>query len=397
MATTKKFVGKNGFQSQNVELVSNDGSKAVLISIANDGTISFTGANGNLLSLKDIAGGVVKIASDIGNVVIGDGVDNGTDKVQIIGDIIANRLKSSVATGVSPLLVSSTTVVANLNSDMLDGQHGSYYLAWANLTSKPTTISGYGITDALTLGSTVGSANGTASAGVATTAARSDHVHPSQTSVSGNAGTATTLQTTRTLTIGSTGKTFNGSANVSWTLAEIGAVAANTAITPATATKVTYDAKGLVTGSSSLDASDIPSLDWSKITTGKPTTLSGYGITDALTLGSTAGVASGTASAGVATTAARSDHVHPSQTSVSGNAGTATALQTARTFTIGNTGKSFNGGGNVSWTLAEIGAAPSIHSHSFEDLFDSVSDIQLSDTFVEKMVALNFFASVYGQ
>lgn len=44
--------------------------------------------------------------------------------------------------------------------------------------------------------------------------------------ISGNATTATTLQTTRTLTIGATGKTFNGSANVSWTLAEIGAQAA---------------------------------------------------------------------------------------------------------------------------------------------------------------------------
>lgn len=37
----------------------------------------------------------------------------------------------------------------------------------------------------------------------------------------GNAATATTLQTARTLTIGNTGKTFNGSANVSWSLAEI--------------------------------------------------------------------------------------------------------------------------------------------------------------------------------
>ena len=39
-----------------------------------------------------------------------------------------------------------------------------------------------------------------------------------------------------------------------------------------------------------------------------------------------------------------------------GNAATATALQTARTLTIGNTGKSFDGSGNVSWSLAEIGA-----------------------------------------
>ena len=36
-------------------------------------------------------------------------------------------------------------------------------------------------------------------------------------------GSAATLTTARTLTIGSTGKTFNGGANVSWTLAEIGA------------------------------------------------------------------------------------------------------------------------------------------------------------------------------
>jgi hypothetical protein len=36
-------------------------------------------------------------------------------------------------------------------------------------------------------------------------------------------GSAATLTTARTLTIGSTGKTFNGSANVTWSLAEIGA------------------------------------------------------------------------------------------------------------------------------------------------------------------------------
>lgn len=45
-------------------------------------------------------------------------------------------------------------------------------------------------------------------------------------STTGNAGTATTLATARTLTIGGTGKTFNGSANVSWSLGEIGAAPA---------------------------------------------------------------------------------------------------------------------------------------------------------------------------
>lgn len=72
--------------------------------------------------------------------------------------------------------------------------------------------------------------------------------------------------------------------------------------------------------------------------------------------------------------------------SVSGNANTATTLQnartingtsfngagnittanwgTARTITIGSTGKSVNGSINVSWSLAEIGAAAASHSHS---------------------------------
>lgn len=48
--------------------------------------------------------------------------------------------------------------------------------------------------------------------------------------LSGNATTSTSLATARTLTIGSTGKTFNGSADVTWTLAEIGVL--NTVLTP---------------------------------------------------------------------------------------------------------------------------------------------------------------------
>lgn len=48
-----------------------------------------------------------------------------------------------------------------------------------------------------------------------------------------------------------------------------------------TYTKVMVDAYGRVTSGTNLSATDIPNLDWSKITTGKPTTLAGYGITDA--------------------------------------------------------------------------------------------------------------------
>lgn len=67
----------------------------------------------------------------------------------------------------------------------------------------------------------------------------------------------------------------SGSGNGSITL-----TLANSGVAAGTYPKVTVDAKGRVTSGSSLSASDIPSLDWSKITSGKPTTLGGYGITN---------------------------------------------------------------------------------------------------------------------
>lgn len=51
---------------------------------------------------------------------------------------------------------------------------------------------------------------------------------------------------------------------------------------PGTYTKVTVNHTGLITGGSTLTPNQIPNLSWGKITTDKPTTLSGYGITDGL-------------------------------------------------------------------------------------------------------------------
>lgn len=49
---------------------------------------------------------------------------------------------------------------------------------------------------------------------------------------------------------------------------------------------------------------------------------------------------------------------------LSGNATTASKWASPRTLTIGNTGKDVDGSANVSWTLSEIGAATSGHTHS---------------------------------
>jgi hypothetical protein len=51
----------------------------------------------------------------------------------------AYQLTSTLATGTSPLAVSSTTLNTNLNADLLDGQHGSYYqtaLTTGNMTAS---------------------------------------------------------------------------------------------------------------------------------------------------------------------------------------------------------------------------------------------------------------------
>jgi len=49
-------------------------------------------------------------------------------------------IQSTVSTGTAPFSIASTTAVTNLNADLLDGQHGSYYapLASPALTGTPT-------------------------------------------------------------------------------------------------------------------------------------------------------------------------------------------------------------------------------------------------------------------
>ena len=149
--------------------------------------------------------------------------------------------------------------------------------------------------------------------------------------LSGNANTATSasmadeLSSSRTFTIGNTAKYFNGSGNVSWTLTEIGAAAADH-------THSGY----LSTSGGSISGALTPSRN-------------------------------GTIDLGTSALRFRNIYATTFTGSLSGNATTATSaatLTTARTLTIGNTGKTFNGGANVSWTLAEIGAAAANHTHS---------------------------------
>jgi hypothetical protein len=105
-----------------------------------------------------------------------------------------------------------------------------------------------------------------------------------------NGDTGWILSTDGTITVGTTPITWTqfssaGVITVDTTLNKSGNTIGlkSGIVTAGTYGKVTVDTYGRVTAGMALAAADIPNLDWSKITSGKPTTLAGYGITDAYT------------------------------------------------------------------------------------------------------------------
>ena len=142
---------------------------------------------------------------------------------------------------------------------------------------------------------------------------------------------------------------------------------------PTWGTLTASEVKGAL-GYTAADAADMTEINTKlsqKAPTSHASTGTTYGLGSASMYGhamasSAAPLAAGTVTAGTDNGKyAREGHVHPAQTTVSGNAGTATKLATARALTIGSTAKNFDGSGNVGWTLGEIGAAASSHTHNY--------------------------------
>jgi hypothetical protein len=127
---------------------------------------------------------------------------------------------STVSTGTAPLTVSSTTRVANLNVTTA----GS-----ADTLTTARTIGGVSFNGSANINlpgvNTAGNQSTTGNAATATTLQTARTINGTSFNGSANITTAN-WGTTRTLTIGSTGKSVNGSGDVSWSLAEIGAYAA---------------------------------------------------------------------------------------------------------------------------------------------------------------------------
>lgn len=168
-------------------------------------------------------------------------------------------------------------------------------------------------------------------------------------SVTGNAGTATTLQTARTINTVS----FNGSANI--TIPRISALDDRT-LAPAdgSATYVTAFFTSWANDNTSPYADALLFRTYSD----------GSGGSDNLVTfrKNALGMRIWQQTSGSATAFATfkdvawTDGTNATGTWAVSTTGSAATLTTARTLTIGATGKTFNGSANVSWTVAEIGA-----------------------------------------
>ncbi|MFM6401568.1 MAG: hypothetical protein ACKPFF_33245, partial [Planktothrix sp.] len=139
---------------------------------------------------------------------------------------------------------------------------------WSAVTGKPTTLNGYGITDAQPLSNEL-----TAIHSLADTAGFLKKTSNGVYSIDSNSY----LTANQTITV-SGDATGSGTTNISLTLAASGVTAGTYNNSSTQVRPFTVDSKGRVTG---IGAAVTITPNWSSIT-GKPTTLSGYGITDAV-------------------------------------------------------------------------------------------------------------------
>lgn len=74
-----------------------------------------------------------------------------TGAIDATSTLTGTRLIATIATGTAPLGISSTTLVTNLNADLLDGQHAAAFLTQALADLRYLQLTGGTLTGALTI------------------------------------------------------------------------------------------------------------------------------------------------------------------------------------------------------------------------------------------------------
>jgi len=96
-----------------------------------------SGAYSNITGVGTLTSLAVSGNATVGGTLGVTGTITGASTVQ------GTQLISTVTTGTAPIVVNSTTMVANLNADQLDGQHGAFYQNASNINSG-TLATNYG-------------------------------------------------------------------------------------------------------------------------------------------------------------------------------------------------------------------------------------------------------------
>lgn len=155
-----------------------------------------------------------------------NGIYSGTEGVIKVGGVVSSGpisgtiLASTVAQGTAPIVVTSDTVVNNLNSDLLDGQHGSYYRNGSSIT---------GLIDRLVLPVASTSASGIALFSSDNFAVNNGIVTVKDDGIT--LGTETTGQYVKTLTVSGTGLTIGAANNDDGTEHTVGSNATPACVT----------------------------------------------------------------------------------------------------------------------------------------------------------------------
>lgn len=323
-----------------------------------------TGGVGSNLLTGGSGGSATNLTSSANGSTLSIFSDTGTD-VTILG---ANSTIAGVLTAEAQTIAGTKTFSSTI-SGSITGNAGTATILQTARTINGTSFNGStdisitaNTTNTLTLGSylTGTSFNGgtavtaavdattaaTAGKVVARDAAGNFSANTITASLAGNATTATALQTGRTISISGdltyTSPSFDGSSNVTaaGTLANSG-VTAGTYGSTTNVAAITVDAKGRVTSASNTAIAFPVTSVASK--TGA-VTLASADITDA--------ASTSTASVLVLRDASQNFAANTITASLSGNATTATTLQTGRTIN----GTSFNGSANITITAANPNA-----------------------------------------
>jgi hypothetical protein len=160
LATDKRFVVKNGLQTENINFVFNDavvGSSNITATMLSSNVLSFSGTSGQLFSIADTMTGVIFSVNDISGVPSIEVYDDGRIRMAeafgnvIIGNSTINTSRTSTSTTTGILQVAGGAgIVGNINvggsKNLFTGNVGVGTSAVTGANSNVLTVYGTAMT-----------------------------------------------------------------------------------------------------------------------------------------------------------------------------------------------------------------------------------------------------------